>query len=67
MDAPAYLERTEIYNTVHAPEGYALALSYGVVLSGLKEDETHTLVIIRRTPSWSTMDAGITLPETPRR
>jgi hypothetical protein len=47
LDDPEYLTYDEIYGSIHAPDGYAPALTYGVVLSGLKEGETHRVVITR--------------------
>lgn len=47
LDNPEYLSYDEIYGSVHAPEGYAPALSFGVMLSGLEEGEAHTVVITR--------------------
>jgi hypothetical protein len=47
LDDPEFLSYDEIYGSIHAPDGYAPSLTYGVVLSGLKEGETHRVVVTR--------------------
>ena len=47
LDDPEFLSYDEIYGSIHAPDGYAPSLTYGGVLSGLKEGETHRVVVTR--------------------